>query len=108
MDPIDEAWGQVEADWGSEEAHRRFIAMCAALGRLPEAGRRYRQVRADDPARSEDASRHIDALIAMATQQLEATRVVRSGPEHKRALTWAAFFIMLLLMGAGAWLLLRG
>ena len=108
MDPVDEAWGQVEAEWGSDEVHRRFIAVCAALGRLPEAGTRYRRVRSEDPARSDDAARHIDTLIAMATQQLQATRVAPSGPSHKRAPTWTAFFIMLLLMGAGAWLLLRG
>lgn len=108
VDPIDEAWGQVEADWGSDAAHRRFIAVCAALGRLPEAGKRYRQVGATDPGRSEEAARHIEKLIVMATQQLEATRVVPPVSGHKRTLTWAAFFIMLLLMGAGAWLLLRG
>lgn len=108
MDPIDEAWGQVEADWGNEEAHRRFIGVCVALERLPEAGKRYRRVREVDAARSDDAARQIDKLITLATQQLEDTRVVPSAPRHKRALTWAAFFIMLILMGTGAWLLLRG
>ena len=108
MDPIDEAWGRVEADWEDEEAHRRFVGVCVALERLPEAGKRYRAVREQDPARSDAASRHIDKLILLATQQLQDTRAVPSTARHKRTLTWLAFLIMLLLMGAGIWLLLRG
>ena len=107
MDPIDEAWARVEADWGNEEAHRRFVGVCVALDRLPEAGKRYRQVREADPARREEAAAHIDRLIVLATQQLQDTRAVPNTTGHKRTLTWAAFFIMLVLMGAGAWLLLR-
>jgi len=107
VDPIDEAWARVEADWGDEEAHRRFVGVCVALQRLPEAGKRYRHVRETDASRSEDAARQIDRLLVLATQQLEDTKVVRGTTEHKRTLTWAAFFIMLMLMGAGAWLLLR-
>jgi len=107
VDPIDEAWARVEADWGDEEAHRRFVGVCVALGHLPEAGKRYRHVRETDRSRSEEAARQIDRLIVLATQQLEDTRVVPRTIDHKRTLTWAAFFIMLVLMGAGAWLLLR-
>lgn len=107
VDPIDEAWAAVEADWGNEEAHRRFVGVCVALERLPDAGKRYREVRETDPSRSEEAAAHIDKLIVLATQQLQDTRVVPATTEHKRTLTWAAFFIMLLMMGAGVWLLLR-
>lgn len=107
VDPIDEAWARVEADWGNEETHRRFVGVCVAFERLPEAGKRYRHVRETDPSRSDDAARHIDRLIVLATQQLQDTRAVPATTEHKRTLTWAAFFIMLVLMGAGAWLLLR-
>ena len=107
VDPIDEAWAQVEAGWGDEEAHRRFVGVCVALDRLPEAGKRYRMVRETDPMRSEAASKQIDRLIGLATQQLQDTRVAPSGVAHKRTLTWAAFFIMLVLMGAGVLFLLR-
>jgi hypothetical protein len=107
VDPIDEAWAQVEADWGNEEAHRRFVGVCVALERLSEAGKRYRHVRESDPSRTADATAQIDRLIVLATQQLQDTRVAPATTGHKRTLTWAAFFIMLLLMGAGAWLLLR-
>ena len=108
VDPIDEAWARVEAEWGDENAHRRFVGVCVALDRLPEAGKRYREVRETDPARRDDAAKQIDTLIVLATQQLQDTRVMPASTEHKRTLTWAAFFIMLMLMGAGTLLLMRG
>ncbi len=108
VDPIDEAWAKVEADWEDRDAHRRFVAVCVALDRLPEAGKRYREVSETDPARRDVAAKHIDTLIGLATQQLQDTRVQPSRIEHKRTLTWAAFFIMLVLMGAGLLLLIRG
>lgn len=107
VDPVDEAWGKVEEAWGDAEAHRRFVGVCMALDRLPDAGRRYREIRERDPARAEAAERHIDKLLVLATQQLQDTRVVPETRGHKRTLTWVAFLIMLVLMGAGAWLLLR-
>ncbi len=108
VDSIEEAWAQVEAEWESEEAHRRFVGLCVALDRLPDAGKRYREVREADPSRREDAIKRIDTLIALATQQLQDTRVGPVTNQHKRTLTWAAFFIMLVLMGAGLLLLMRG
>lgn len=108
MDPIEEAWARVEVEWGNEDAHRRFVGVCVALDRLPEAGQRYRQVRETDLARRDDAAKQIDTLIALATQQLQDTRAQPATTEHKRTLTWAAFFIMLMLMGAGVLLMMRG
>jgi hypothetical protein len=108
LDPIEEAWARVQAEWGNEDAHRRFVGLCVALNRLAEAGKRYREVRETDPTRRDHAARQIDALIALATTQLQDTRVRPTSTEHKRTLTWVAFFIMLLLMGAGVWFLMRG
>jgi len=108
VDPIEEAWARVEADWANEDAHRRFVGLCVALDRLPDAGKRYRAVRETDATRRDDAAKQIDVLIALATQQLQNTRVPPTDTSHKRTLTWAAFFIMLLLMGAGVLFLLRG
>jgi hypothetical protein len=108
MDPIDEAWARVEANWGNEEAHRRFVGVCVAFDRLPEAGKRYREVRETDPERRDEAAERIDTLIALTMQQLQDTRIPSTTTAHKRTLTWAAFFIMLVLMGAAAWLLMRG
>jgi hypothetical protein len=108
VDPIEEAWARVEADWGNEGAHRRFVGVCVALDRLPEAGKRYREVRESDPARRDDAAKQIDTLITLATRQLQDTRVKPPATKHKRTLTWAAFLMMLVLMGAAVLLLARG
>ncbi len=108
MDPIDEAWARVEAEWGSAETHRRFVGVCVALDRLPDAGKRYREVRENDPSRRDKAARQIDKLIALATQQLQDTRVGPAPMEPKRTLQWVAFAIMLGLMGVGAWFMMRG
>ncbi len=108
MDPIDEAWARVEAEWGNAEAHRRFVGVCVALDRLSDAGKRYREVREHDPSRSDEASKQIDGLIALATQQLQDTRATPATLEHKRTLQWVAFAIMMGLMGVGAWLMMRG
>lgn len=108
VEPIDEAWAGVEAEWGNDEAHRRFVAVCVSLDRLPEAGKRYREVRETDPSRREEAAKQIDRLLGLATQQLQDTRVTPATMEHKRALQWVAFAIMMGLMGVGAWLMMRG
>ena len=108
VDPIDEAWGRVQTEWSEDEPHRRFIAVCVALDRLPEAGRRYREVRDRDPGRREEASRRIDSLIALATQQLSDSRSKPPEAGTKRTLRWAAFLIMLILMGSVVWLSLQG
>lgn len=108
MDPIEEAWAEVEAEWEDAEAHRRFVGVCMALDRLPEAGKRYRKVQESDPNRGDVAAKQIDKLIVVATQQLQDTRATPSTHEHKRTLQWVAFAIMLGLMGMGALLMMRG
>lgn len=107
VDPIEEAWERVEAEWGSEEAHRRFVGVCMTMDQLPEAGRRYRQVHEHNPTRREEAGRQIERLIAIATQQLADTRTAAPSMAPKRVLQWVAFAIMLGLMGVGTWLLMR-
>ena len=107
VDPIDEAWGHVEAEWSEDEPHRRFLAVCVALDQLPEAGRRYREVRDRDPRRSEEASKRIESLIALASQQLSNNRSQPATARTKRTLRWVAFLIMLILMGSVVWLSLH-
>jgi hypothetical protein len=83
QDPFDAAFREVEARWGEEAAHRKFIAFCAAQGALAEAGRRYRKVREEDPARSEEARRRIDAILASAMQTMELTRSDAKPPSNR-------------------------
>jgi len=96
-DPIPDAWAEVERAWDDPEAHRRFRALCATLGRLPEAGRRYREVRDRDPARREAAERHIDALLALAASSLEGLR----SPPRDLAGRRRGLFLVALIVGVG-------
>lgn len=81
-DPIAVAWRKVEASWDDDDAHRAFIGLCASLGRLPEAGARYRQVKESDPARRDDAHARIEGLITLAMQSLQLDR--SEPPRHAR------------------------
>jgi hypothetical protein len=88
---IDAAWNKLQADWQSDEAHRRFIALCAAHGALGEAGSRYRSAREADPNREVDVERRLNAVMAAALEQLTSARTERREP-HKR--------VMWLMVGA--------
>ena len=101
--------GTVEAEWGNDDAHRRFVARVRGPRSAPRGGKTLsrRFARLTLPAVT-TPMKQIDGLIVLATQQLQDTRVQPASTEHKRTLTWAAFFIMLVLMGAGMLLLLRG
>ncbi len=107
-DPVDEAWEKVDQAWDDPEAHRRFIALCRAVGRLAEAGRRYRDVRENDPARAESAKAQIDALIAAAMVEMQAHRSPPPVARARRWLTAAALLLMLGLMGVVAIAFSRG
>lgn len=84
-DALETAWARVVSRWDDEESHRRFRGLSAALGQLPEAGRRYRAIREGDPdpGKRADAERQINALLAAALHSLEATR--RPPPDTARA-----------------------
>ncbi|HTU63217.1 MAG TPA: hypothetical protein VMF89_32375 [Polyangiales bacterium] len=82
---IDAAWDKLQADWQSDEAHRRFIALCALHGALGEAGSRYRAAREADPARSADVERRLAAVMAAALEQLSNARTKPREPT-KRAM----------------------
>jgi len=69
-DPIEVSWAAVEARWNEDQAHRSFITLASTLGRLADAGAKYRVVRDTDPEREEDARRRIDQLFAQAAQGL--------------------------------------
>jgi hypothetical protein len=96
--PIDAAWRRLEQEWSSDDAHRRFIAFCAAQEALDQAGRRYRAVRDGDPTRREDAARRLDAVMAAAMQQLARAR--SPGPAPKRRIMW-------LMVGACGFVILQ-
>jgi hypothetical protein len=107
-DPIEAAWQRVEAQWNDPEAHRAFLGLCLALDRMPEAGRRYRQVRDTDPQRRAEAERRIDELLAMATQRLELARTPARTETNRRRLFWIAFLVSLGMVVLVLWAILRG
>lgn len=105
-DPIDQAWQQVEDHWQDPQAHAAFLALCVELGRMPEAGRRYREVRDHDPERSDEARRRIDELLSLATQSLQLART-RTPPaaQHKR-LFWVALGVSISMVLFALWTIL--
>lgn len=80
---IDAAWDKLQADWQSDEAHRRFISLCALHGALGEAGRRYRATREADPARAADVERRLSAVMAAALEQLSSARTKPREPTKR-------------------------
>lgn len=107
-DPIDEAWAKLQADWDDGDAHRKFIGLCATLDRLPEAGRRYRDVRDNDPdpERRAAAEAHIDRLLGFAMQSLETLRT--EPPRRARSvLLLIAFVVSVGMIGVASWLVLN-
>jgi hypothetical protein len=110
---LDAAWTTVLAAWYDDAAHERFVALAAALDRLPDAGRRYRAEReraeaVGDQARAAVARKHIDALLAVAMQRMLATRTPPGGPKHARArVFWVAAGIAAALVAASLWQLAK-
>lgn len=68
------AWRQLQDHWDDEQAHRRFVALCQAVGALSYAGGQYRQVSDQRDAREAMARRQIDAVVASAAAELFAQR----------------------------------
>jgi hypothetical protein len=106
VDELASAWANVERDWASDDAHRRFLALCSAYDRLAEAGKRYRRVREEDPARAVEAERRIDGLLALATEQLlrQKTPPPKKGTPR---LTFIAIGITAAIVGMTLWQLAR-
>jgi hypothetical protein len=106
-DPLEEAWAALDEAWDDDERHRKFIALCQTLGRLPEAGRRYREAReGEEPERAKVAERQIDRLLTAAMKNLEPLRA--EPPRRTRsALLLAAVLITLTLVGIALWAIPR-
>ena len=105
-DPIDEAWDRVLTHWDDDEAHRKFIALCATLGRLDFAGTRYRKIRDTEPERAEQASSQIDRLLSHAMKNLEPLRT-QAPRRAKGVVLLVAFVITAALLGLTVWATLR-
>lgn len=101
-DPIETAWAALGESWDEPEAHKRFVALCMAQGRLADAGRLYREVRDADEGRRAEAERQIDQILVHALSTME---LHRSPPAPKRntMVLLIATAVFVLLVGAVTW-----
>lgn len=97
-DAVEAAWTEVESHWGSAEAHKRFLVLADSLGRLAEAGRRYRDVKERDPARRADAEKRIEELLGFAMARVRVDKV-EPGKARSR-IEWVALGVSLVLIVA--------
>ena len=96
--------GRVLAGWANDDRHATFINLCDALGRLDDAGARYRDVAHSTPERALDAQRYIGRVIARALVKLQVHRAPPS-PKPRRALLLAAALLVGILFLATLWML---
>lgn len=105
-DELERAWSDVLDAWDDEDAHKRFVVLADATGRLAEAGRRYREVKEREPARSDVADRRIGEILAKAIAQMKVME--RSEPAKARSrLEWIALGVSTALIAAALWQLVR-
>lgn len=72
-DPLDLAWQELLTHWDADERHRAFVALAAALERLPDAAGRYRSLR-DDTERGALAKRGLERVLGAAMARLSPER----------------------------------
>lgn len=101
---LEEAWSETLERWDDDDAHKRFIAVCDAIGRLDEAGARYRAVKESDPERAEQADRRIDQVVGRALATLQSKRVEPSD-EPRRRLFWVSVVLFLAILLSTMWMI---
>jgi hypothetical protein len=99
---LEAAWAKVVQSWDDPTAHDKLVGLCASLGRLEFAGRRYREVRERDPERAARAQQSIDRIVALAMQTLELHRDP-APPSPKRILFPVALLLVTALVGTAIW-----
>lgn len=105
-DPLDEAFAALLADFDNDELHKRFLALAQATGRLPDAGRRYRELKDAEPARAAAVQKRLDALLAVALADLAQRRPVRDD-RPKQRLFWVALGVALFIAASAIYQLVR-
>lgn len=108
-DPIEGAWRRVLDDFDDEAAHKKFLTLCASFDRLADAGKRYREIKADpDDARAAMAGKQVQRLLGLAMDKLEAVKTEPGQKSStKMALFLAAFAVSAALIGGALWSMLR-
>lgn len=94
------AWTRALTDFSDDDAHRQFLAVAQSLGKLPEAGRRYRLEleNAQDDTRRAQAQAQIDRLLILAMSTMGALKAPPDSGRTRVMLMWGAFALMLVLI----------
>ena len=108
-DPVEATWQEVLASFDDEAAHKKFLTLCAGLGRLGDAGARYRAIKdAPDDPRAAMASAQVERLLALAMQNLDG---LKSPPPDKTTTKTVLLLVALGVSGAmiahAVWTLVR-
>lgn len=104
---IDAAWQRVVNEWDDEQTHRAFLMLCASIERLDEAGRRYREVCDQDPARRTMAEAQIERVLGLAMQKLSSLQSERHPRSTRKKLLLVATGVSGTLIAIALWTLLR-
>src|SRR5690349_15643527 len=91
---MEHAWQRVLAEWDDERAHRAFLTLASAAGRLAEAGRRYRELAERDPAKAASAQAQIDRITGLALQGLASLKTDPAPQRRKYLVIGIAFAVM--------------
>lgn len=105
-DDLERAWSEVLGAWDDEDAHKRYVVLADATGRLGEAGRRYREIKEREPLRRAVADRRIEEILGKAITQMKV--IERSEPGVARSrLEWIGLGISVALITAALYQLVR-
>ncbi len=103
---LESTWADVLANWKDDQAHRRFITLCSATGRLDHAGRCYRGIGETEPNKKEEAERRISVILGLSAEMLNQLRGPRPAGRPHRGL-FVGIGLSLAMMFYALWLLFR-
>ncbi|MCA9574600.1 MAG: hypothetical protein R3B40_02690 [Polyangiales bacterium] len=102
-DDLAAAWEAVQHDWDTDSRHAAFIELCAAQGRLPDAGALYRRVREELPEHATVAEQQQQRIMARALVMLAQHAPERAGPGARRVVLAAAVVVAIVMMTSAVW-----
>ena len=114
-DPIETAWAELLGSWEDDAAHKRFIGLASGLGRLADAGRKYREARdAPDssadlgalPKRREIAEKRIGEILGIAVVTMAAHKTAPPEKNHPKLLFVATGVCLAMILFA-VWAFLK-
>ena len=99
---IESAWESLCASWDTDDAHRKFLALCESFGRLDAAGQRYRQIAESDDPRAASAQKRIDQLVVRAMATMQMLKEEPSGKARTLVLLLGVALVVVLLSFAAS------